>query len=128
MLPLPQARQHGAPIGIEDQQYESCPIDVELVDQPLVRLPAEVPQPDLSFPTRFRWQILYGPLRRPRAGSGIARREGIFRQPLRETGLASTALAHEEDFGVRVLDLTRRRRSEERRVGKECRSRWSPYH
>src|SRR5256886_4474708 len=25
-------------------------------------------------------------------------------------------------------DLTGRRRSEERRVGKECRSRWSPYH
>ena len=27
-------------------------------------------------------------------------------------------------FGPFVLDL----RSEERRVGKECRSRWSPYH
>src|SRR5256886_15123274 len=29
-----------------------------------------------------------------------------------------------------ILDLIRRRygRSEERRVGKECRSRWSPYH
>ena len=27
-----------------------------------------------------------------------------------------------------VLDLTLARRSEERRVGKECRSRWSPYH
>ena len=27
------------------------------------------------------------------------------------------------------LEFTRRvRRSEERRVGKECRSRWSPYH
>src|SRR5256885_9852160 len=28
----------------------------------------------------------------------------------------------------RPLCGTRRRRSEERRVGKECRSRWSPYH
>src|SRR2546422_11249121 len=26
------------------------------------------------------------------------------------------------------LRLTRKKRSEERRVGKECRSRWSPYH
>ena len=26
------------------------------------------------------------------------------------------------------LDLVKRSRSEERRVGKECRSRWSPYH
>src|SRR6478752_4686382 len=28
----------------------------------------------------------------------------------------------------RVAARPRRRRSEERRVGKECRSRWSPYH
>ena len=28
----------------------------------------------------------------------------------------------------RILELTEHRRSEERRVGKECRSRWSPYH
>ena len=27
-----------------------------------------------------------------------------------------------------VHELARRARSEERRVGKECRSRWSPYH
>ena len=27
---------------------------------------------------------------------------------------------------VRIMDITHR--SEERRVGKECRSRWSPYH
>ena len=30
--------------------------------------------------------------------------------------------------GVAELDMTERLRSEERRVGKECRSRWSPYH
>ena len=29
---------------------------------------------------------------------------------------------------VRVVKSRRMRRSEERRVGKECRSRWSPYH
>ena len=29
------------------------------------------------------------------------------------------------DFVKRVFDIVR---SEERRVGKECRSRWSPYH
>ena len=29
---------------------------------------------------------------------------------------------------VPVLSVRRRARSEERRVGKECRSRWSPYH
>ena len=42
-------------------------------------------------------------------------------QPLRE------ALA--ADFGVAVFaDGAQAVRSEERRVGKECRSRWSPYH
>ena len=29
---------------------------------------------------------------------------------------------------ARKMDLFTRSRSEERRVGKECRSRWSPYH
>ena len=29
---------------------------------------------------------------------------------------------------VLVMDNSRSMRSEERRVGKECRSRWSPYH
>ena len=29
---------------------------------------------------------------------------------------------------LRLPGSFRRRRSEERRVGKECRSRWSPYH
>ena len=29
---------------------------------------------------------------------------------------------------VDTLNLLRSKRSEERRVGKECRSRWSPYH
>src|SRR3989449_8327966 len=32
------------------------------------------------------------------------------------------------DVGFRVVVADRRPRSEERRVGKECRSRWSPYH
>ena len=30
--------------------------------------------------------------------------------------------------GGNVIDFVAKKRSEERRVGKECRSRWSPYH
>ena len=33
-----------------------------------------------------------------------------------------------QGFGVAVLTKSNLLRSEERRVGKECRSRWSPYH
>src|SRR2546425_2405459 len=43
----------------------------------------------------------------PAAGSGVNIDADLFRQP---------------DFDAAA------RRSEERRVGKECRSRWSPYH
>jgi len=32
------------------------------------------------------------------------------------------------DPGFVLLDVRTPKRSEERRVGKECRSRWSPYH
>ena len=46
---------------------------------------------------------------------------------------AATSLQHKNaDIGdIRIanyLSLTHPYRSEERRVGKECRSRWSPYH
>ena len=38
----------------------------------------------------------------------------------------------EKEFRIMIVkmiqDLGKRMRSEERRVGKECRSRWSPYH
>src|SRR2546425_10152175 len=34
----------------------------------------------------------------------------------------------DDDFGVTACTQTENLRSEERRVGKECRSRWSPYH
>ena len=40
--------------------------------------------------------------------------------------------AHKDDINYLVAEkrkkIVRHRRSEERRVGKECRSRWSPYH
>ena len=46
--------------------------------------------------------------------------------------LIVTASAAEPRSMMRVETVTKRaanvRRSEERRVGKECRSRWSPYH
>src|SRR2546422_10357995 len=44
---------------------------------------------------------------------------------LRAAGLLGLCVP--EKFGGRGADL-RTYRSEERRVGKECRSRWSPYH
>src|SRR5256885_6612486 len=41
-----------------------------------------------------------------------------------------SVVKHGENGSLRIaeLDPAREMRSEERRVGKECRSRWSPYH
>ena len=41
--------------------------------------------------------------------------------------LLNTGLVTEQELAQEFLDGTKQR-SEERRVGKECRSRWSPYH
>src|SRR3712207_9042021 len=63
-------------------------------------------------------------------GSDVVQLRGVLRQPLdgepmrplgeggagRLAGVDRAVVEHEDD------------RSEERRVGKECRSRWSPYH
>ena len=60
--------------------------------------------------------------------------EAVFRimdglgQRLSQTDREVRQLAHALGRVRMVADLLRRWRSEERRVGKECRSRWSPYH
>src|SRR2546427_8512825 len=64
------------------------------------------------------------------SGSGPARQAG----PIRFRGDRQRALAYRTDntratlAGADGQHLATLGRSEERRVGKECRSRWSPYH
>ena len=41
---------------------------------------------------------------------------------------SSTNQHHSEDWNLKTNHRAKVERSEERRVGKECRSRWSPYH
>src|SRR2546426_6667943 len=56
------------------------------------------------------------------AATGVG---GIIRD-IFTMGARPIALLNSLRFGS--IDVPRTRRSEERRVGKECRSRWSPYH
>src|SRR5260370_37727320 len=52
-----------------------------------------------------------------------AHRKGIVHRDLKPANILVTKQ------GIKLLDFgLAKRRSEERRVGKECRSRWSPYH
>src|SRR5256884_1378533 len=60
-----------------------------------------------------------------RIGGGLARHvEEAFRIEPEALGKHQPFGEHEAVQAQHVID----RRSEERRVGKECRSRWSPYH
>src|SRR3989454_12749903 len=79
------------------------------------------------------------------AGAGVKRLGEFYERVKRETGnpkglpdgrgkrdgrLAELAAKFETDLRLALDDDLNapRARSEERRVGKECRSRWSPYH
>src|SRR2546425_12611803 len=75
----------------------------------------------MSRPTIMKGMAeLQGTAALPRAERGRIRRPGAGRKPV---VAADPAVAR----GLkRILEASTR--SEERRVGKECRSRWSPYH
>ena len=75
--------------------------------------------------------IFHGVDRSPAAEADIARRfEALqrFDNNLSECKATITKVGHQGlgEFSVKLDMIVSR--SEERRVGKECRSRWSPYH
>src|SRR3712207_9426906 len=82
------------------------------------------------------WMVMSGENTAPRAEPGIGRSLEEARQSqglsLREveqrTRIRSRYLRDLEREDFDVLTAVYVLRSEERRVGKECRSRWSPYH
>ena len=52
----------------------------------------------------------------------------LFGMQLMGDGLKMVAGDKLESFLYKMTNTSLKGRSEERRVGKECRSRWSPYH
>src|SRR5260370_42593513 len=89
---------------------------------------------DPTSPPKFAWcavrcarrspeSIRSHPLRRKRDGSPPARANSRL-----TSGKQRSLYGRPEIDPARLEESTARLRSEERRVGKECRSRWSPYH
>src|SRR2546425_10933379 len=72
--------------------------------------------------------VISRPAGAPRAEKSLCRRERVA-QALLPVRLGESAQRKLPALAARFLRTGRARwRSEERRVGKECRSRWSPYH
>ena len=59
----------------------------------------------------------------------VWRRLSYFGDTLAHSALLGVTLAYSMEFNIAFsVFIISSLRSEERRVGKECRSRWSPYH
>ena len=57
------------------------------------------------------------------------KKEGLTKEDIGREKFLERAWAWKAQYGGRIIEqLKKMGRSEERRVGKECRSRWSPYH
>jgi len=54
----------------------------------------------------------------------MVRALGVVRQKIADAAVKAGRLPED----VALVAVSKTHRSEERRVGKECRSRWSPYH
>src|SRR3989442_14940019 len=87
------------------------------------------------YTTLFRSRVVRAPLllrvrgRRPHDGDGVQHQGQPLRAPKGLTlVLNAVAVMGSSASHPKKKRGTNNSRSEERRVGKECRSRWSPYH
>src|SRR5256885_15941953 len=93
--------------------------------------PLAAPTPRLNFqavaPELYKAQAGINALLN-QSSLGIQLLELVFLRVSQINGCAFCVDMHTRELLSRGEDLQRINRSEERRVGKECRSRWSPYH
>ena len=79
-----------------------------------------LPQPKIKPP---RMDLRYKP-----KSKGVGNIDPNASAPTENEHFISSYLTEDSNEPVADFFLANRQRSEERRVGKECRSRWSPYH
>src|SRR3712207_9055718 len=76
------------------------------------------------YTTLFRSRLLHP----DPAHAAVARQVGRAARRRQERRLVRLPPGAQDQGPLQVLETEARQRSEERRVGKACRSRWSPYH
>src|SRR2546430_13752516 len=123
-----EAKALGRPFDPDDLPYTKA----RLWDEPEVRTALDGLWPYLT-PQRLVARLLAeeGAIRRAAAGFSPAERGALHRPAAPDAWTVADVPLLDEAAQLLGTDDSadqRRRRSEERRVGKECRSRWSPYH
>ena len=58
----------------------------------------------------------------------VKQTEKLYKAAIKAAGINKNDTVVDAYCGIGTIGITAAKRSEERRVGKECRSRWSPYH
>ena len=87
-------------------------------DGPVYMRFARLASPVINDPETYKFEL----------GKGIVMREGADVTIIACGLMVGEALEAAEQLAAEGIDAEVINRSEERRVGKECRSRWSPYH
>ena len=106
-LPVAQAIDHLVVFGVEQQQHQGGAIKEELVNQALIGLAAEIPEPDLPLGLVCGAGRGSGlgqePLGAPGAdGGGLALLKAAGGQAAGETRFAGATFAHHQHLGVGV--------------------------
>ena len=103
VVPLAQPLEGVFVLGVEDQHGHGGLVHEELVDEAVVRLPGEIPQPDLPLVSPLNRSCGSGQLRRPDAVGGNGGVEPVPGESDGQPRLADAAVADEEDLGVGVV-------------------------
>src|ERR1039458_8111204 len=128
LLPIhPKARVYGAPIisGHVGADAAACMLAVDLAhEERLVAVMDIGTNTELIVGNKDRILAASCPAGPAFEGGAIA-----CGMPALDGAIEEVAIGDDGSYSLRVIgDVKPAGRSEERRVGKECRSRWSPYH
>ena len=111
-----------------ERTYRIC----DVVNEEFLRFPLTLlanPQyKEMSLEAKFVYALLLNRLTLSQKNSWINDDGEVYLIYTREEASATLNISYKKAIAAFRELIENRLRSEERRVGKECRSRWSPYH